>query len=131
MLAPIAIASTIATARAADWEVLFDQRGHRVYVDPRSIELGAIARARLRFEFPGPVPAREGWPSYRSSLELRRFDCAARASGVEHSVVYSRRGLRGEPLRAIEMKDVKMETPAPGTIGAAVIDAFCARIRAN
>lgn len=130
MLFAVPITTTIDAARTAQWELVFDHGGHRVYVDAPSIELGKVARARLRYEFQAAVPARDGWPSYLSSMELRRFDCAARSSGVEHSVVYGRRGLRGDPLRALTMKAVAMERPAEGTLGAAVIDAFCQRIRA-
>lgn len=113
-------------ASAAQWRRVFERGDFLVYVDQQSIKGSpAFSRAWLRFEFPGVEPEKDGWPAHRSSLELRRFDCASRASGVERSLVFASRDATGTPLRAPTLRSVTLEPSEPGTLGDAVLKAVC------
>lgn len=120
---PRAIADTLAARKGARWKLLFRRGGYRVFVDLESLERDSITRAIVRYEYGWEVPARDGWPAYRSALELRQFDLAAGTSGIEQSIVFEAAGVKGSPARA-EAFEPPLERPPAGTVGAAVIEAL-------
>lgn len=111
---------------AAKWELVFERGGHQVFLDRASMVLtGAFRRAHFRIEWPQDVPAAGVWPAYRSSLEVRRYDCLRRRAGVESLEVFAGPDLSGAPLQGVHNKNVKLEKIVPGTIGEAVMRAVC------
>lgn len=126
--APEDLSQTLAICGRARWHLLFEHRGYRVFVDRSSIEQGPTTRALVRHEYPLPYPAQAGWPAYRSSIELRRFDFAAGTSGVEQSFVWGEPGAAGDPLMAAAFEPA-LERPDPRTMGDAVIEALARLLR--
>lgn len=126
--APDDLSQTLDARAHARWHLLFERGGYRVFVDRSSIERGPITRALIRHEYPTPFPASGGWPAYRSSIELRRFDLAAGTSGIEQSFVWAEPRAQGEPLQS-GAYEPNLERPDPNTMGAAVIEAIARLLR--
>lgn len=115
--------------QAPVWDLLFERGGHRMYIDRASDRDlgGGVREAWFKVELPGKAPAQNGWPRFRSSLELRRYDCARGTSGTVRMKVFASRRAEGEPLRDETKIAITMEPAQPGSIGDAVLRALCSR----
>lgn len=110
----------------AIWDLVFSRSGHEVYVDRASIQrVGREQRVWLRIERPFDAEPSNGWPAYRSSLELRRCDCRARSAAIEQLIVFGLTGAAGPALRAATWPDTALEKPPPDSVGEAVLLALC------
>ena len=116
------------TARATTWTRMANGEGAQYFIDTANLDIQGrtvTARTLTRYESPRSSSAFAG--SYRSTVSVERYDCAARTYAVSGMSYHTEADGAGKALRTVEVPENKMTylTPGAGSINEQLLNQVC------